>query len=176
MKTESRQAQGARPKGYLEGKALASLYAACLGNARQLVDEAELLLEHNHVPRAYALAFTAYEEVGKSQIVADYLNDDASEREFEEAFWKHPIKAAYVERWFDGRAISYDRATVQEDYQARLAALYVNCAADNSPTTPVTAITRDRARDMIDAVIEALGYIEHAEWLNGRVGTMGLFK
>lgn len=54
---------------------LLGIYNSCLENAEELIEEAELLFTHGHFPRAYALGFTAYEELGKSQIVADLFTD-----------------------------------------------------------------------------------------------------
>ena len=80
-----------------------------------------------------------------------------------------------MQRWV-GSSISYDDADIEEDYHARLAAFYVNRTRDNLPVTPDSAISRDQARVMIDAAAEALDAIDHAVWLNQRIGTRGLFK
>jgi AbiV family abortive infection protein len=44
-------------------------------NARELIQESKILLNHGHHARAFCLAFTAYEEIGKGQVVADYIMD-----------------------------------------------------------------------------------------------------
>ncbi len=44
------------------------LVTASLENAKSLIDEAELLLNHSHISRAYFLAVAAIEEIGKAII------------------------------------------------------------------------------------------------------------
>lgn len=180
MKTKSRQSQPAQSKRKRLETALLKLYAACLSNAQELVNEAELLLENGHIARAYALGFTAYEEIGKSQIVADRVDDIVSEAEFEEAFRSHTLKAAYVARHIslgtEGATVVYDRNAVKAYYQARIAALYVSLGPDNKPETPSAKISREQAEGVIDTVKSELDSIVNAEWLNQRIGTKGLFK
>lgn len=177
MKTESRGAEPDRSPRRLDG-GLLKLYRACLRNAEELLKEAELLLENGHFARAFALGFTAYEEVGKSQIVADRFNNIVSQDEFDKAFQSHTLKAAYVGRHIqlpDG-AVVYDREALKANWRLRLAALYVERGADNKPQIPSEAVSRESATDVIERVREELEAIRHAEWLNQRIGTKGLFK
>jgi AbiV family abortive infection protein len=157
---------------------LLDLYEACLANAAALVDEADLLLSNGHTARAYALGFTAYEEVGKSQIVADRFEDVVSEKEFVEAFHIHGPKAAYVGRHVrlpDG-TVEYDPAKMKTHFEARNNALYVGRDSANRPLAPAQAVSRADAESVIRAVRKELDYIRFAEHVNGRIGTKGLFK
>lgn len=99
MKTRQKAAQTSVPGKVSLNRWVLDLYAACLSNARDLLEEAELLASHGHAPRAYFLAYTALEELGKSQVVADYFNGLVSEAEFDAAFRDHVFKAAYVNRY-----------------------------------------------------------------------------
>lgn len=178
MKTKAREAQTqATGKRKIEVELL-DLYEACLGNAEDLVTEADLLLSNGHVARAYALGFTAYEEIGKSQLVADKFNDVVSGAEFAEAFRSHTLKAAYVARHvtLPSGTVVYDRAAVKSHYQLRSDALYVGLETGNSPRRPADAVSRDAAESVIEAVRQELESIRYAEWLNQRIGTKGLFK
>lgn len=78
--------------------ALRSLYSACLKNASELLEESRLLLSHGYHARAYFLAHTAMEELGKSQVVADFSNDQVAMSEFQAAFQDHSFKVAYMNR------------------------------------------------------------------------------
>jgi AbiV family abortive infection protein len=148
-----------------------------------LVDEAELLLAHDAAARAFALAFTALEEIGKSQLVADFFNDQVSEAEVAAAFRSHHIKLAYLDRRvrIDGKlgsdaTIEYDTAALNPLATRRHDALYVNHGAAFKPQEPSALIDPGEARDLIDTAIRELHAIEHAEELNGRIGSKGLFK
>ena len=75
------------------------LYRACVQNAEDLLNESVLLAEHAKYHRATFLAITAYEEIGKAHLVADYADNAVSDREFEKAFESHPFKVAYMNRF-----------------------------------------------------------------------------
>lgn len=182
MRTKARKKQGAskRPPGR-EG--LLRLYYACLENARGLLEEAELLLQRGSVARAFALAFTAYEEIGKSQVVADFYNDQVAESEFASAFCLHALKLAYLERVVHLSGGPFPEGTIEYDVRKlnlltarRNDALYVNRVNGFEPQAPADIITADQAREMIDAGYKEIESIAWAEELNGRIGSKGLFK
>ena len=143
VRTRKRKAEGAEG-GMQAHSGLLKLYEACIANAEMLLEDARLLLENRRVARAFALAFTAYEEVGKSQVVADAYSGLVAASELSEAFRRHDLK---------------------EDF-----------GVDYAPTTPVEAITRQRAEEMIELVERELQAIAWAEELNGRIGTKSLWK
>ncbi|WP_333653984.1 AbiV family abortive infection protein [Dissulfurispira sp.] len=89
MKTKARQKS---KEGHISSKhwtSILKLYRACLNNANDLTAEAELLYKHEHYARAVTLSLLAMEEIGKSQIVADFFNDMVSSSELENAFKRH---------------------------------------------------------------------------------------
>ena len=96
MRTRKRERQG--PSGSHGRQGLLRLYDACISNAEDLLTEAETLFERQHYARAYALAYTSLEEIGKAHIVADFWTGVVSEEEFYEAFRNHKLKAAYIQR------------------------------------------------------------------------------
>src|ERR1035438_7520299 len=69
-----------------------ALYNASLKNASELLAEAEILFEREKYARAYALAFTALEEISKSQLAADVFTGYITEVEFQKVFLKHEKK------------------------------------------------------------------------------------
>jgi len=58
------------------------IYRVAHNNASDLLEEAELLFNHKYFARAYALAFTALEEISKSQFAADVFTDLCKEEDF----------------------------------------------------------------------------------------------
>ena len=162
---------------------LLPLYDASMRNAAALVEQAELLLSHRHHARAFALAFTAYEEIGKAQLIADFFNDVVSEKEFEAAFQDHRLKAAYVSRVvalslenLQDATIEYDRTKVADLFLKRTQALYVDRGDGMSPIIPSETIDVTLAEKAISRVKEEIHSIQFAEYLNGRIGSKGLFK
>ncbi len=165
---------------------LLQLYRACISNAEGLLKDAHLLLANNRIARTFALAYTAYEEIGKSQVVADAYSGAVAASELKVAFRSHDLKAAYVGRvvrlevppgshWPEA-TIEYDTIQAKPLFEARMRSLYVDFGVEYLPTEPVEAITRERATKMVDLVEKELQAIAWAEEFNGRIGTKGLFK
>jgi AbiV family abortive infection protein len=164
---------------------LLQLYETCLANARDLLEDAEALLERGSAPRAFALAFTAYEEIAKSQLVADFYHDVVTEAELEAGFRSHPMKLAYLVRVLrisaleDGRTeatIDYDIRKLSPLTALRNDALYVGYGTGYEPRLPTSAVTADQAREMIEMVEAELGQIGWAEEHGETIGSRGLFK
>lgn len=162
---------------------LHELYYSCMDNARDLLADAEFMIENRRFSTAFFLALTAYEEIGKGQICADFASDVVSRSEFESAFRDHGLKAAYNQRnvsltkeegW--SAKLEYDRSSVQDLTRLRTAALYVGHDADYGPLLPATAVAESAAREMVAEVYETLDEIWYAVWLNQRLGSKGLFK
>lgn len=65
------------------------LYDAPFNNAVNLITDAEILFERGRYCRAYALAFTALEEIGKSQLAADVFTDFICKKQFDGCFYSH---------------------------------------------------------------------------------------
>lgn len=146
-------------------------------NSMELLNEAEILLKHKSYARAVALAIMSYEELGKSQIVADYYSGVLPESEYKKAFKRHE-KTAYTSRYAaigshekvkHGYYVDKNIAKTLE--QIRQSALYVD--ENNNPSEN---FTEEDVILLINKVKEHHEAIMHAEWLNGRIGSKALFK
>jgi AbiV family abortive infection protein len=151
-------------------------YARCHNNAVALIADAELLFAAGRFARACALAIIAWEELGKSQIAADYHSGVLTETEYNAAFKEHRLKTSYLNRAgaIDGReflTVAYNTTIGHRLEEVRQVALYAS--ADNNPSEK---ITKENARDIIDRVNEHINYIRFAEEFNGRIGSKALFK
>lgn len=160
-----------------------ALYRACLKNAEELIKEASLLYDHGCYARAFFLGISAYEEVGKSQIVADYFNGMVSKKEFDESFQRHDIKSAYFSRHFQldakvsGKAtIVYDKKKVKEHMNWRNASLYVGYDADYSAEEPSKVVTSENAKTIIEAVKKEISDIHVAAFTTERIGSASFAK
>jgi AbiV family abortive infection protein len=153
-----------------------SAYARCHENAVALLDEAEILQKARKYARAFALAIFAWEELGKSQIAADYYGGILTDLEYKSAFKDHRRKTAYLNRAgaIDGSqslTVAFNPTIGHRLEDAKQAALYAS--ADNDPSEE---ITEQNAQEAIKRVKGHLEYIRFAEALNGRIGSSGLFK
>lgn len=154
------------------------LYDACLHNSKALIEEAELLFKHDHFARAFSLGITAYEELGKSQIVADYFNDMTSLIEFNDAFKKHDIKSAYNARKFDLNisTITYDVKKSKGLLKCRNDSLYVNYNDDFEPQEPINIINSEDAAKVIKAARKELEDIIKMAAITERIGSKSFMK
>ena len=66
-----------------------SVFTMSKKNSLELLDEAKILLKNKSYARAVALAIMSYEELGKSQIAADYYSGILPESEYKKAFKQH---------------------------------------------------------------------------------------
>jgi len=164
-------------------KNVLDLYHACLDNAADIINEADMLYKNKCYSRSFALAIIAYEEIGKSQIVADLFNDMASKKEFEEAFRKHEIKSSYNSRRFIIETklkvkshIDYDKSKGKEYTKWRLAATYVDFSKDYSAQIPKNVITKDAAKNSIDVAKKEIDDIYKYSYLTERIGSKSFTK
>lgn len=154
-----------------------SVFRASKVNSLNLLEEARILLRNHSYARAITLAIMAYEELGKSQIAADYYSGILPECEYIKAFRKHE-KTAYANRY---AAIGHhekvrhgyfvDSSVAKTLESIRQMALYAD--EDNDPSNN---FSEEDAQTLINKVREHQGAIQHAEWLNGRIGSKALFK
>lgn len=146
-------------------------------NSRSLLDEAQFLREKGFYSRAVALAIMSYEELGKSQIAADFYTGLLPETFYRRAFFKHE-KTAYTSR----HAVIGDHEKVKHGFyidnevakaleRMRQQALYVDETND-----PLVTYGAEDADAVIEKVERHHRAIEHAEFLNGRIGSKALFK
>lgn len=183
MKTRLKAAEAPKVGKRKINFALLDLYGACLKNADHLMQEADLLLSHGHHARAFYLAFTAFEELGKSQLVADYFNELISDAEYRAAFHDHRIKAAYVERYVtipknqrDTWFIEYDKQALSTEISYRMRSLYVEAGNNFNPLLPEDAISIDLAKKTVAEARRFLEEILRMEYLTERIGTKAFTK
>ncbi len=163
--------------------ALVAIYDACLENATDLLAEAQLLASHHHTARAFALALTGWEEVGKAQLVADFAYDMVAEEEFESAFRDHYLKSSYNSRQFvlnpadmSDSTIEYDRSRAVSAFRKRQEALYVEKTADLRPLTPKEAVAEEDVHAMISALESELKNIRRMDAVTERIGSRSFLK
>lgn len=163
--------------------ALVNLYGVCLKNAEALLLEAQLLFDHGHFARSYALAYTGWEEMGKAQITADFAYHMAAEEEFDAAFNDHKLKSAYNWRKFvintkniEDSTIEYDRATATKHFETRNTALYVGKTGDLRAIEPLVEITEEIAETILTALSRELDDIRTFAAMNERMGSKSFLK
>jgi AbiV family abortive infection protein len=158
------------------------IYTAAHVNAEQLLSDAEVLFERGSHATAYFLAFTALEEISKSQLAADVYTGISDEEEFRDVFTKHHKKIRRMAwasndawRYLDSETETY--LEIQEPtVKRRMSAIYVEC---DRPTveSPDEVITAEMAKSLIHIVRVALHRIfEMIEYYGHQIGTKGFMK
>jgi AbiV family abortive infection protein len=159
-------------------KRVFAVYAASHKNADSLLKEAEVLSENGYYARAVALAIMSFEELGKSQIAADYHSGILSEDEYKRAFRSHK-KTSFASRYATIGAgeqnVKYgfwiDDSIAKKFEEVRQMAIYVDENND-----PIKVFSRQDAEYIITKVRRHIEYINYAEEFNGRIGSKALFK
>jgi AbiV family abortive infection protein len=146
-------------------------------NSIDLLREAQLLLENGCYARAVALAIMSYEELGKSQIAADYYSGILPEDEYKKAFKTHK-KTSFAGRHAaigSHEKVKYglfiDDNIARELELLRQSAFYVD-----ETNNPSNNFSKEDAEFIIQKVKSHIEAIQHAEWLNQRIGSKALFK
>jgi len=161
-----------------------SIYAAAHNNASQLLSDAEMLLEHGRWASAYFLAFTALEEISKSQLAADVWTEYIEEEEFWDVYTSHRHKVGRM-AWASKEARRYlDVETEQyidvEEPQVkrRMSALYVECNRNRTEVeSPSELITDEMAKSLVHIVRSAFHSIfVVTEYWGHQIGTKGFMK
>jgi AbiV family abortive infection protein len=160
-----------------------TLYRAAHNNAIELLQEAEILFEKERYSRAYSLAFTALEEIAKSQLAADVSTGLIEEKEFWQHYWKHEKKIGRMEwasedakRYLDllegGQELEIEKPT----FGTRNAGMYVSMA-NGKVVSPSDVISRDNARGIIHTVDVALRRLHEVTEIWGhQIGSKGFMK
>ena len=168
------------------------IYSSAHKNAFDLYNEAELLYEHKHYPRAYALAFTALEEISKSQFAADVATRFENESDFKKFYRDHNKKIKRM-GWahLDANSYQYQRRWRGPDHEdieilspeepffdKRQNAMYVDVNFDDETVvSPGYEISAQDAREIIHVVEIALQRIwETTEYWGHQIGTKGFLK
>jgi AbiV family abortive infection protein len=154
------------------------VYARAHNNACSLLEEAELLLENGFYSRAVMLAIMSFEEIGKSQIAADYYSGVLSENEYQRSFKVHK-KTSFASRMAviggespnikNGYWVNDDIAIEFENIRQK--SVYVDEEND-----PLQAFSKSDAELIIRKVRAHIEYIIYAEEFNNRIGSRALFK
>lgn len=160
-------------------------------NAAELLKEAKILFDNKCYPRAYFLAYTALEELSKSQHAADVFTDFSKERDFNESYKNHHDKIERI-RWAHNDAIAWPHnfiwlgpdiddfekiAPSEPSWEKRQNSLYVG--ADHSNINiPKKEITQDDAREIIHIIDTAFERIWEVsgEFGGNQIGTRGFMK
>ena len=123
--------------------------------------------------RAFFLAFTALEEISKSQLPADVVTEFISEDEFLDHYRCHPKK---IERmaWVTEEAQRYLDIDLQHpDISSRANALYSLSIKDKKVQTPTDAITKEDAQGIIRTAEVALDSITTNDFMGYAIGSKG---
>ncbi|MDD5638894.1 MAG: AbiV family abortive infection protein [Candidatus Pacebacteria bacterium] len=169
------------------------IYEAAHNNAVDLLEEAKLLYDHKYFARSYALAFTALEEISKSQFAADVFTELFTENEFEKFYRNHKQKIERADwAYNDANSYPYNLKWIgpdiddleminpsKPDFSKRLNALYVGIDFKNKKIIePKEQITEEDAKEMIHLVEVALERIMEVsgEFGGNQIGTKGFMK
>lgn len=158
---------------------LLKTYRACIRNAVDLLADAELLLERGSYPRAYALAFTALEEIVKSQLAADLFTGIIDRAEFDRAFRDHRRKierSIWATDWAYGAFRELPEDAVLPSFAKRMATLYVDVDDELGPLRPPDSVSEYEARELIRTSHAGLDKIQQWEWMGEQIGTKGFMK
>jgi AbiV family abortive infection protein len=158
-----------------KAKRVYSIYIACWNNAVSLLDEAKLLYQNGRYARSVALGIAAWEELGKSQIAADYYSGLISDVLYKEAFRNHGAKTSYLVRTGVAGLDHFTVAT-QPEIGARLEKIRQNALYVSETNDPQQVFKKDHAEFVLQRVREHVEYIRYAEEFNGRIGSKALFK
>lgn len=165
------------------------IYRVAHNNATDLLKEAELLFEHEHFPRAYALAFTALEEISKSQFAADIFTGLRKEDDFRKFYKNHLLKIRRIDwahsdarstpKWVgpDWDDIKYMNPEIPF-FEKRNTALFVGIDfKERKIVIPEKEINEKDAEDIIHVVRTAFQKIwEIEEYYGHQIGTKGFMK
>lgn len=167
------------------------IYIKAHRNAVDLLREAKILFDNSCYARAYALAYTALEEISKSQLAADVFTRFSKEQQFLDTYTNHNLKRKRV-RWahIDANSDLYNTiwtgpdiddiekiTTKKPSWIKRQRALYVDIGEKNNIVSPNQFVTLKDAEDIIHIVDVALKRIwEVTEYGGNQIGTKGFMK
>ncbi|MBU0614125.1 AbiV family abortive infection protein [Patescibacteria group bacterium] len=163
------------------------LYEHAHINACDLLKEAKILFDNKCYPRAYFLAFTALEEISKSQYAADVFTGLSTEEDFKKAYKNHNEKIGRV-AWaqldtphklvWRGPDVDDIERIVPDmpAWEKRQDSLYVNFNGTIT-TSPKDKIAEIDASELIRVVDTALKSIFETTVIFGNnIGTKGFMK
>ena len=166
------------------------IYVSSHNNAVDLLNEAKILFDKQCYPRAYFLAYTALEEISKSQHAADVYTGHSDKNSFDKMFtnhkakldgiaWAHTDANSYPDNyiWFGPDIDDVEEIAPSEPlWKKRLASLYIDID-DAGITSPNDRIAKEDAREILHIGNVALKRIwEMTEYWGHQIGTKGLMK
>lgn len=169
------------------------IYNAGNKNAYKLVESANILCDAGYFSQAYFLAYTALEEISKSQFSADVFTGYQEEKDFEKFYFNHKKKIANVEwahidatkshhryKWIGPEVDDVEEMSPDKPlFNKRQSALYVDVDFTNSLVAkPYEVVLEKDARDIIHLVEVALERIWEVtgEFGGNQIGTKGFMK
>jgi AbiV family abortive infection protein len=186
MKTHLGNAAKEDTQKRLFDKNLWNLRDACMKNAKLLLSEASFLYRQKHYARAFFLAYSSLEELGKYLVVCDHITGMASSSEFQEAFKAHTLKIAYAHnnaqlvfdrnRKVTGAILVYDRAKYKEWTKYRNQSLYVGIDELNRPLMPSQHVDITTAKKMIERSRKEIRTIIEMEAISEQIGSAAFYK
>ena len=176
----------AKKLNYLE------IYKEAHNNAVDLLKESKMFFDSKCYSRSYFLAFTALEEVSKSQLAADVFTGISKEEDFLKFYRDHQDKIKRV-RWahHDANSFPYNSRWIgpdQDDIEIvapkepilknRMDALYVdfdiNTLLIKSPSERIKLKDADEIIHIVDVALQRIW--EMTEYWGHQIGTKGLMK
>jgi len=142
-------------KGAVPADVVAALGRACCDNALALVEEANLLTDHDHAERGFALTILAAEELGKAFVCVLMLGNPSDEVSDWSSFWRvvggrqHETKvwtALYLEQYLleasgaipDELSKAISGLSAKPLNEEKFRALYVDLEDDGTIATPAS--------------------------------------
>jgi AbiV family abortive infection protein len=150
-------------------------YRSARANAHALIEDAIILVAAGRHARAFALAATALEEVGKSQYAADVSTGFIPGDDFNRVIRDHTFKSRYA-----NRDVQFAPVMLPIVYDDGLPEALFNMRND-SPYSSSTNQALDSdfetdAKVLIDYVSAWLTEIESQEYIAERIGTKAFLK
>ncbi|WP_100522617.1 AbiV family abortive infection protein [Mycobacteroides abscessus] len=149
----------------LSSEQMAETALEAMRNARRLLDDAAVLAEDDRLPSAFMLVGLAADELGKHILVASFFSripDDDDWRTFWRRFRRHTEKLgnSLMSSWLGNLLTDDPPPDPGHFHQQRLAATYVDVAADGKIQTPAGTVTRRMFDDSFDSIDRELRYCE----------------
>ncbi len=159
------------------------MYLYSLNEAKALLRDAEVLFNNKSYSRAYFLAFSALEEISKSQLAADVYTGFIEEEEFKRTYKDHKKKINRV-KWIqiDGNlypCFRWDGVRIDDfDFKKKLQSMYIDVDLGASCiSSPNEKVSKEDAVKILKAVRVGLYQIYYiTEELGEQIGTKGFMK
>jgi len=162
------------------------IYTLAYNNAVELLSEAEILYGAGKHARAYFLAFTALEEISKSQLAADVYTGLTGVEEFWNYYKSHEEKTKrmtwatldaneFPNNIFNemGEVVNVNKPKIKK----RMNSLYVYINKESKVINPKNTISVEDAKDMIHTVNVAIHQtFLMTEYYGHQIGTKGFMK